>query len=98
MDVLRVLGDTLGLLQEMSTQIAAHLHPQISQPPTDAAAFTRDVMKTAVLSPELGSVLSAFRQIECTRLLDRLKEGYWLVFSHRSFSWGPSRVAQRHMA
>jgi len=57
-NVLRVLGDTLDLIQEMNTQIAAHAHPQPGQPPLSAAAFTADAAKAALLSAELGSITS----------------------------------------
>lgn len=55
-NVLRVLGDLLDLVQQMNTQIAAHGHPQLGAPPTNAAAFTADAAKAALLSAELGSV------------------------------------------
>ncbi len=55
-NVLRVLGDTLDLIHEISTQIAAHVHPAPGQPPVTAAAFTADAAKAALLSAELGSV------------------------------------------
>ncbi|MDF3239616.1 hypothetical protein [Pseudomonas veronii] len=57
-NVLRVLGDTLDLIQEMNTQIAAHAHPQPGQPPLSAAAFAADAAKAALLSAELGSITS----------------------------------------
>ena len=55
-NVLRVLGDLLDLVQQMNTQIAAHGHPQLGAPPANAAAFTADAAKAALLSAELGSV------------------------------------------
>ena len=55
-NVLRVLGDLLDLVQQMNTQIAAHGHPQLGAPPTNAAAFTADAAKAALLSAALGSV------------------------------------------
>lgn len=55
-NIFKVLCDTLDLLKEMNTQIAAHVHPQVGQPPVNAAAFTADAAKTALLSAELGSV------------------------------------------
>lgn len=55
-NVLRVLGDLLDLVQQMNTQIAAHGHPQLGAPPTNAAAFTADAAKAALLSAELESV------------------------------------------
>lgn len=54
-NVLRVLGDTLDLLEQMATQIASHVHGS-SPVPTTAAAFTADAAKAALLSAELGSV------------------------------------------
>jgi hypothetical protein len=51
-----VLCDTLDLLQEMNTQIAVHVHPQVGQPSVDAAAFTADAAKASLLSAKLGSV------------------------------------------
>ena len=55
-NIFKVLCDTLDLLQEMNTQIAAHVHPQVGQPPVNAAAFTADAAKAALLSAMLGSV------------------------------------------
>lgn len=55
-NVLRVLGDLLDLVQQMNTQIAAHGHPQLGAPPTNAAAFTADAAKAALLSAELESI------------------------------------------
>ncbi|MBX8542450.1 hypothetical protein K5D41_22485 [Pseudomonas cichorii] len=55
-NIFKVLCDTLDLLQEMNTQIAAHVHPQIGQPPVNAAAFTADAAKAALLSAELKAV------------------------------------------
>lgn len=55
-NVLRVLGDTLDLLQEMNTQLAAHGHPQLGAPPTNASAFTADAAKAGLLSAELVSI------------------------------------------
>jgi hypothetical protein len=54
-NVLRVLGDTLDLLEQMATQIASHVHGS-SPVPTTATAFTADAAKAALLSAELGSV------------------------------------------
>jgi hypothetical protein len=56
-NVLRVLGDTLDLLEQMASQIAAHTHGQ-TPVPTTAAAFTADAAKAALLSVELGSITS----------------------------------------
>ena len=54
-NVLRVLGDTLDLLEQMAAQIASHVHGS-SPVPNTAAAFTTDAAKAALLSAELGSV------------------------------------------
>jgi hypothetical protein len=54
-NVLRVLGDTLDLLEQMAIQIASHVHGP-SPVPTTAAAFTADAAKAALLSTKLGSV------------------------------------------
>jgi len=54
-NVLRVLGDTLDLLEQMASEIASHVHGS-SPVPTTAAAFTADAAKAALLSAELGSV------------------------------------------
>lgn len=55
-NIFRVLCDTLDLLEQMATQIAAHVHPQVGQPPVNATAFTADAAKAALLSAMLGSV------------------------------------------
>jgi len=55
-NIFQVLCDTLDLLQEMNTQIAAHVHPQIGQPPVNAAAFTADAAKAALLSAKLKAI------------------------------------------
>ena len=54
-NVLRVLGDTLDLLEQMASEIASHVHGS-GPVPTTAAAFTADAAKAALLSAELGSV------------------------------------------
>ena len=54
-NVLRVLGDTLDLLEQMASEVASHVHGS-SPVPTTAAAFTADAAKAALLSAELGSV------------------------------------------
>jgi hypothetical protein len=54
-NVLRVLGDTLDLLEQMACQIAAHTHGPTPVPST-AAVFTADAAKAALLSAELGSI------------------------------------------
>jgi hypothetical protein len=57
-NVLRVLGDLIDLVQQMNTQLAAHTHvPGPLPSPTDAAAFAADAAKAALLSAELGSVM-----------------------------------------
>ena len=55
-NIFKVLCDTLDLLQEMNTQIAAHMHSQVGQSPVNAAAFTADAAKAALLSAMLGSI------------------------------------------
>lgn len=55
-NIFQVLCDTLDLIQELSTQVAAHVHPQVGQPPVNAAAFTADAARASVLSALLGSV------------------------------------------
>ena len=55
-NIFQVVVDLLDLVQEMNTQIAAHVHPQVGQPPVNAAAFTADAAKAALLSAMLGSV------------------------------------------
>jgi len=55
-NIFQVLCETLDLLQEMNTQIAAHVHPQLGSPPSNAAAFAADAAKAALLSAKLGSV------------------------------------------
>lgn len=54
-NVLRVLGDLLDLVQQMNTQISLHVHAS-GPPPTNAAAFGTDAAKAGLLSAELGSV------------------------------------------
>ena len=55
-NIFQVVVDLLDLVQEMNTQIAAHVHPQLGQPPVNAAAFTADAAKAALLSAMVGSV------------------------------------------
>lgn len=55
-NVLRVLGDLLDLVQQMNTQLAAHGHPQLGAPPTNATAFTGNAAKAALYSAMLESV------------------------------------------
>ena len=54
-NVLRVLGDTLDLIQQMATEIAAHQHGP-TPVPTTAAAFTADAARAGLLSAQLGAV------------------------------------------
>ena len=54
-NVLRVLGDLLNLVEDMNTQLTGHVHGS-SPPPTNAAAFAADGAKAGLLSAELGSV------------------------------------------
>lgn len=56
-NIFRVLCDTLDLIEQMATELAAHTHGP-SPVPTQAAAFTSDAAKAALLSAELGSVTS----------------------------------------
>ena len=55
-NIFQVLCDTLDLLQEMNTQIAVHVHPQVGQPPVNAAAFTADAAKAMMLSVPLKAI------------------------------------------
>lgn len=52
-NIFQVLCDTLDLLQEMNTQIAVHVHPQIGQPPVNAAAFVSDASTALQLSVKM---------------------------------------------
>jgi hypothetical protein len=54
-NVLRVLGDTLDLINQLATELAAHTHGP-SPVPTQAAAFSNDAAKAALLSAELADV------------------------------------------
>lgn len=54
-NVLRILGDTLDLLEQMASEIAAHTHGP-TPVPTTAAAFTADAAKASTLSTLLKSV------------------------------------------
>lgn len=56
-NIFKVVCDTLDLLQEMNTQIATHVHPQLGSPPANAAAFASDAVKAALLLATLGSVM-----------------------------------------
>ena len=55
-NIFQVVVDLLDLVQEMNTQLAAHVHPGPNMPATNAAAFTADAAKAALLSAMLGSV------------------------------------------
>lgn len=54
-NVLRVLGETLDLLEQMAGEIAAHTHGT-TPVPTTAAAFTADAARAALLSVQIGAV------------------------------------------
>ncbi|VVN20662.1 hypothetical protein PS619_04305 [Pseudomonas fluorescens] len=54
-NVLRVLGGTLDLLEQMANEVAAHTHGS-TPVPTTASAFAADAAKAALLSAELKSV------------------------------------------
>ncbi|MBC3957671.1 phage baseplate assembly protein V [Pseudomonas triticifolii] len=52
-NIFRALCDTLDLLQEMNAQIAAHVHPQVGQPPVNASAFTSNALRVVEVSGPL---------------------------------------------
>ena len=54
-NIFRVLCDTLDLLEQMATQIAAHTHPQVPVP-VNAAAFAAAAVEAGALSATLSSV------------------------------------------
>ena len=54
-NIFKILCDTLDLVQQMATELASHTHGP-SPVPTQAAAFTADAAKAALLSATLGSV------------------------------------------
>lgn len=54
-NIFKILCDTLDLVQQMASEIAAHQHGP-TPVPTTAAAFTADAAKAGLLSAELGSV------------------------------------------
>lgn len=54
-NVLRILGDLLDLVQQMNIHISLHVHAS-SPPPANAAAFGADAAKAGLLSAELGAV------------------------------------------
>ena len=56
-NVLQVLGDLIDLVEKMSVQIAAHVHPQVGQAPTNAAAFTEGALKATELSAKLSPIM-----------------------------------------
>ena len=51
-NVLRVLGDTLDLIEQLANQVSVHTHGP-SPVPTQAGAFTADAVKAALLSEEI---------------------------------------------
>lgn len=55
-NIFKILCDALDLLQEMNAQMALHTHPQIGQPPVNAAAFTANAAKATLLSAMLEAV------------------------------------------
>lgn len=56
-NVLQVLGDLIDLVQQMNTQLAGHTHvPGPTPSPSDAAGFTADAEKAAILSAKLSTV------------------------------------------
>lgn len=56
-NLFQVVCDTLDLLKEMNTQLAAHTHvPGPTPSPTDAAAFASDAIKAGLLSASLKAV------------------------------------------
>lgn len=56
-NLFQVVCDTLDLLKEMNTQLAAHTHvPGPTPSPTDAAAFASDAIKAGLLSESLKAV------------------------------------------
>ena len=54
-NIFKILCDTLDLIQQMATEIAAHQHGP-TPVPTTAAAFAADAAKAGLLSGMLGSV------------------------------------------
>ena len=55
-NIFQVLCDTLDLLHNMNTQLAAHVHPGPNTPPANAATFVANAAKALVLSSLLKSV------------------------------------------
>jgi hypothetical protein len=55
-NIFQVLCDTLDLLQEMNMQIAAHVHPQLGSPPSNAAAFAADAASATTFATSLKSI------------------------------------------
>ena len=56
-NVLQVLCDTLDLLQEMNTQLAAHTHlPGPTPSPTDATAFTAKAAQALALATKMKPI------------------------------------------
>ncbi|WP_065257730.1 hypothetical protein [Pseudomonas bananamidigenes] len=54
-NVLKVLGDTLDLLEQLASEVASHVHGA-SPPPTTAAIFAADAVKVATLSSLIKSL------------------------------------------
>ncbi|AJO81049.1 hypothetical protein [Pseudomonas sp. MRSN 12121] len=54
-NVLQILGDLIGLVQEMNNQLAGHTHGP-TPPPGNAAAFTADATKAAGLAAKLKPI------------------------------------------
>lgn len=55
-NLFQVVVDLLDLVEQMNTQIATHVHPQVGQLPGNAAAFTANASKAAIQSAMVGSV------------------------------------------
>lgn len=57
-NVLQVLSDLLGLVQQMNTQLATHTHqPGPTPTPSDAAAFTAKAVTALKLNSELKPIV-----------------------------------------
>lgn len=54
-NIFQVVVDLLDLVEQMNTQIAAHVHPQVGQPPVNAAAFIIDAANASKLSALLAT-------------------------------------------
>ena len=56
-NLFKVVCDTLDLLQQMNTQLAAHTHlPGPTPNPTDAAAFSARALMAGVLAAQLKTI------------------------------------------